>query len=334
MLPAPVTPILVAQGSALNAPRGLTLNPINGDLLTANEAVNNNLVELTTSGTVIGVRSLDPGGAAGALFGLAETTNANGQLVIYYDDSNTSKLNNLAGGIPGYAGYQMVGANGSSLNFGASTNTGGMGAYTLTSKVVGIANASGGYLMATANGMVYAFGGAHAYGNVASLHLNAPIVGIVATPTGGGYWLVAADGGVFNFGSAGYYGNTYALGLTGLTGSHPLNKPVVSIIPTEADAGYWMIAADGGVFNFGDAMFAGSTYSEGLTLGTSIVGATPSDLISPIGSYRDNPPNTNAGLENPAFVVPVRPPLKNTSPRATCFTRTASRPIQLKVPMK
>jgi hypothetical protein len=34
---------------------------------------------------------------------------------------------------------------------------------------------------------------------------------------------------VFNFGSAGFYGSTYTLGLTGLTGSHPLNAPIVGV---------------------------------------------------------------------------------------------------------
>ncbi|MHB8345539.1 MAG: hypothetical protein ACYDED_15080, partial [Ferrimicrobium sp.] len=87
----------------------------------------------------------------------------------------------------------------------------------------------------------------------------------VPTPDGKGYWLVAKDGGVFNFGDAGYYGNTYTLGLTGLTGAHPLNASIVGMVPTPDGKGYWLVAKDGGVFNFGDAGYYGNTYTLGLT---------------------------------------------------------------------
>ncbi|MDP9404979.1 MAG: kelch motif-containing protein [Actinomycetota bacterium] len=38
-----------------------------------------------------------------------------------------------------------------------------------------------------------------------------------------------------------------------------LNRPIVSLGPTRSGAGYWLVAADGGVFAFGDAVFRGST---------------------------------------------------------------------------
>jgi hypothetical protein len=37
-----------------------------------------------------------------------------------------------------------------------------------------------------------------------------------------------------------------------------LNKPVVSMASTPTGDGYWMIASDGGIFNYGDASFFGS----------------------------------------------------------------------------
>ncbi len=92
--------------------------------------------------------------------------------------------------------------------------------------------------------------------------LNAPIVGITSTPSGNGYWLVGADGGVFNFGSAKFLGSTYSYGITGLSGSHPLNAPVTGLISTPNGNGYWLVGADGGVFNFGSAKFLGSSYSS------------------------------------------------------------------------
>ncbi len=163
-----------------------------------------------------------------------------------------------------------------------------------------------GYLVAAEDGGIFNFGGAAFEGNtytdgltgLSGAHpLNAPIVGMAAEPAGTGYWLVAKDGGVFNFGGAKFAGSTYSYGITGLSGAHPLNAPIVGVIPTPNGGGYWLIAADGGVFDFGNAKFYGSTYSQGHTgLGGSnpisgrIVGgvATPSGngywLVSSTGA--------------------------------------------------
>jgi len=43
-----------------------------------------------------------------------------------------------------------------------------------------------------------------------------------------------------------------------LDGGKPLNAPIVSMAPTSDGAGYWEVASDGGIFNFGDATFHGS----------------------------------------------------------------------------
>jgi hypothetical protein len=53
-------------------------------------------------------------------------------------------------------------------------------------------------------------------------------------------------------------------------GGQKLNSPVVGMVPTADGKGYWLIAADGGVFTFGDAAFAGSL--GGTTLNKPIVG--------------------------------------------------------------
>lgn len=60
--------------------------------------------------------------------------------------------------------------------------------------------------------------------------------------------MVALDGGVFTFGDAKFRGSM---------GSTPLNQPVVGLVPTESNTGYWLVAADGGVFAF-NAPFLGS----------------------------------------------------------------------------
>src|SRR3546814_8857054 len=38
-----------------------------------------------------------------------------------------------------------------------------------------------------------------------------------------------------------------------------LNQPIVGMAPTPTGSGYWLVAADGGIFTFGDARFYGST---------------------------------------------------------------------------
>ncbi len=150
---------------------------------------------------------------------------------------------------------------------------------------------SGGYWLVAADGGVFSFGDAGFYGSMGGTVLNRPVVGMAATPDGGGYWLVAADGGVFSFGDAGFYGSMGGRPSTdrwwawrppptaGATGWWPptagcsasvtpastarwagrsLNRPVVGMAATPDGGGYWLVAADGGVFSFGDAGFYGS----------------------------------------------------------------------------
>ena len=87
---------------------------------------------------------------------------------------------------------------------------------------------------------------------------------------------MASDGGVFSYGDASFHGST---------GSLKLNQPVVGMAATPyvpgaggapaspAGLGYWLVAADGGIFNYGDAGFYGST--GGLKLNKPIVGMVP-----------------------------------------------------------
>src|SRR6266567_5045240 len=69
------TPMTVFQGTPLNVPGGLAINPLNGDILVVN-LMDNNLVELNAKlGTVVGVKQIDPTvvdaqGNNSALFGV------------------------------------------------------------------------------------------------------------------------------------------------------------------------------------------------------------------------------------------------------------------------
>ncbi|HZQ78322.1 MAG TPA: Calx-beta domain-containing protein [Acidimicrobiia bacterium] len=161
-------------------------------------------------------------------------------------------------------GYLLVGSDGASYPFGATTLTAGA-ALTLSKPIVGAAaTPSGqGYWEVASDGGIFAFGDAAFYGSTGGIRLNKPIVGMAATPSGNGYWLVASDGGIFAFGDATFYGST---------GSITLNRPIVGMAGTPSGKGYWFVASDGGVFAFGDAGFYGSTGS--ITLNKPIVGMT------------------------------------------------------------
>jgi hypothetical protein len=98
------------------------------------------------------------------------------------------------------------------------------------------------------------------------------VVGIVPTKDDGGYWLDASDGGVFSFGDTQFYGSIPGLGLhpagSGLPNS--LDAPIVGMVPSNDDGGYFMVASDGGVFAFGDAHFAGSCPGIGGCSGAAV----------------------------------------------------------------
>ena len=79
----------------------------------------------------------------------------------------------------------------------------------------------------------------------------------------GGYWTVTPAGAVTPHSSA------PALGSPALSNLH-LSRPVVGMAGTPDGNGYWLVASDGGIFNYGDATFYGST--GGMHLNKPIVG--------------------------------------------------------------
>ena len=56
---------------------------------------------------------------------------------------------------------------------------------------------------------------------------------------------------------------------------YPSNAPIVGIAATPDGNGYWQVASDGGVFNFGDAPFYGSMGGQQLNAGVVGMAATP-----------------------------------------------------------
>ncbi|HUA94588.1 MAG TPA: hypothetical protein VMB82_03580 [Acidimicrobiales bacterium] len=73
-------------------------------------------------------------------------------------------------------------------------------------------------------------------------------------------------------------GDVYGSPSFGSTSRLHLNKPILGIASTPSGNGYWLVAADGGVFGFGGAAYYGSVPGLGINLSKPIVGiaSTPS----------------------------------------------------------
>jgi hypothetical protein len=141
---------------------------------------------------------------------------------------------------------------------------------TFTSTVP--ASTGHGYWLVGGDGGIFNFGDAPFHGSTGSLQLQRPIVGITATSDDNGYWLVGSDGGIFAFGDTHYFGSMPALGFApaGTNGAKHLSAPIVAMVPSFDDQGYFLVGADGGVFAFGDAKFAGSCPQIGSCSGVAV----------------------------------------------------------------
>jgi hypothetical protein len=168
-------------------------------------------------------------------------------------------------------GYWLVASDGGLFAFTAPFH-GSMGGKPLNEPIVGMAfdAQTGGYYEVASDGGLFAFT-APFHGSMGGKPLNKPVVGMAVTARGG-YYEVASDGGVFAFGAP----------FHGSTGCLTLNKPIIGIVvsPNIATAGtatacgftagqqpggYQFVASDGGVFGFGNALFAGSLGGTGVS---------------------------------------------------------------------
>jgi len=111
------------------------------------------------------------------------------------------------------------------------------------------------------DGGIFAFGDATFYGSMGNQHLNArwsacSRPGTARLLDGG------RDGGVFNYGDAQFYGSAGGMHLT---------SAIVGMVATDDGLGYFLVAANGGVYAFGDAHFVGGTPNTS----SPIVGLAP-----------------------------------------------------------
>jgi hypothetical protein len=195
-----------------------------------------------------------------------------GNLSADFADSNSSNSLTLTVGPQGAPTTSTTTPTTTPITTPPSTSTpGSTTTPTTTVPPVG-QGAQEGYDLVGSDGGIFTFGSAPFYGSTGSLRLQRPVVGIAPTADHGGYWLVASDGGMFTFGDAGFYGSIPGLGFApaGSFSSKRLNAPIVGVVPSVDGGGYFMVAADGGVFTFGDARFEGSCPSIGGCSGTAV----------------------------------------------------------------
>ena len=109
---------------------------------------------------------------------------------------------------------------------------------------------SAGYWLAAGDGGIFSFGNAKFYGSTGGRRLNSPVVGMAATPDGGRL----LDGGR----RRGHL-RLRRRRVLRLDRRHPPQPAGGGHGATPDGKGYWLVAADGGIFSFGDAKFYGST---------------------------------------------------------------------------
>ncbi|MBV9719625.1 MAG: hypothetical protein JOZ77_09905 [Candidatus Eremiobacteraeota bacterium] len=81
------------SGAPLNAPVALALLP-NGNLIAANTAGGNTLVEISSAGKVLDTKVVDTSSTAG-IFGIAASGTSDSNTVLFYTDTNTNTLHEL-----------------------------------------------------------------------------------------------------------------------------------------------------------------------------------------------------------------------------------------------
>lgn len=86
-------------------------------------------------------------------------------------------------------------------------------------------------------------------------------------------WQVTDQGEVIALADAPHLGDASALAVSSEAQAAALNFPIVGMAVTPSGDGYWLVASDGGIFAFGDAVFHGSTGN--IVLNQPIVGMSP-----------------------------------------------------------
>ena len=204
-------------------------------------------------------------------------------------------------GLPdlGPPGYRLLGADGGVFNFSSPfegsaasdparcpANPPGRALPNGScSSIAPTALGNGYYILNSFNGSIFTYGDAVSFGEPAGSGPYAgpsefwpKAVAMATTPDGQGYWVLEVGGSglgaVQGFGDAHFFGDE-------VTAHVAHNGEPVGIVGSPGGGGYFIVDSDGGVFAFGDAVFAGSM--GGKHLNAPVVGiALQRD---PIGGY-------------------------------------------------
>ena len=180
------------------------------------------------------------------------------------------------------SGYRILGQDGGIFTFGDAEFYGsvpGLGLRSVKAIDLRPTATDNGYWVLGEDGGIFSFGDAEFFGSVPGLGMRTKAIRLVPTPTAKGYWVLGEDGGVFSFGDAEFFGSVPGLGIPAAqvvamaaAATQPARTTSTS---TATAAGYWVLAADGGVFSFG-VPFYGSIPGVGLCVWPTGVQMTPS----------------------------------------------------------
>ncbi|MEM8905828.1 MAG: hypothetical protein AAGF02_19160, partial [Actinomycetota bacterium] len=149
-------------------------------------------------------------------------------------------------------GYWMGDAGGEIYGFGDATDPG-----SVDGTVVAVASTptGAGPWVLTSDGVVHAENRATDHGDVdlGVLDPGEAVASLSVLPDGSGYWVFTDRGRAIEFGAAADLEDLVDLGV-----APALQGAIVDSAATASGQGAFMVAADGGVFAIGDAMFAGS----------------------------------------------------------------------------
>jgi hypothetical protein len=178
-------------------------------------------------------------------------------------DAAAARLGPITGmaATPDGRGYWLLRSGGRVYGFGDAASEGSPAGH-LGPYVAIATRPGGGYLvMGADNAAVVAYPGGKLVGGGPGTALAATVVGEASTPSGNGAWLAGADGSVEAVGDAA----SYIGPCTSQCPSVPANQqvvtaPITGIAATPSGQGYWLLGADGNVYNFGNAPYLGSGY--------------------------------------------------------------------------
>lgn len=184
---------------------------------------------------------------------------------VFYGSTGAIRLNQPIVGMARTndgGGYWLVASDGGIFTFGDAVFYGSTGAIRLSQPIVGMASTPDGrgYWLVARDGGIFTFGNASFNGSgVCTTQCSpvAPVVGLGADgDSNGGYWITSNDGttGYFPNNPANFQADFFGPG-TAIPG---LVQPIVGIAAAATVGGYYLVAADGGIFTFGTAPFYGS----------------------------------------------------------------------------